>query len=479
MTSTPQQVNNVPTSTEGALGKRKKSRNSKGSYFTKWLDKTMRHTQETTANTNPYDSYVAPNLNWPVSNTFVPNHEVFRNNMYGYLPEPPVLPTSSMYYNPHVHPVYNSGYRCMHHSNETHRPRLRRNEIKAEEVSSAPIENVDSMISHNYMPKNSDSQDCTSLPPIVTSIGDTNSTSDLNVPKEDSNNARRYSDPCVRGLPDVARPANGDVDSSSEESSEFSENEVGSRLLACLLDQITTLKGANEKLNRELQETRAELETLRHQTAFIQNASSTNLGATGSPLNNGLLNGQYPPGFLTDLVREIRDAARLREEALYTRVRAMVLERIDNSYSSTESKKSERTIEDLKSALRAADADSRRMMDRIAKLEEDMRLLRVNESDTSENRITNGNIEDAETERLRLRKEIENIRKAKQSSDEHALKLERLVTQLRSKFTGHQSTNGPESLPSESEHDTNARIRRTSGNSSNNSTVVFGPVTDL
>ncbi|KPJ18055.1 hypothetical protein RR48_11903 [Papilio machaon] len=133
----------------------------------------------------------------------------------------------------------------------------------------------------------------------------------------------------------------------------------------------------------------------------------------------------------------------------------------------------------LQSALRAADADSRRMMDRIAKLEEDMRLLRVNESDTSENRITNGNIEDAETERLRLRKEIENIRKAKQSSDEHALKLERLVTQLRSKFTGHQSTNGPESLPSESEHDTNARIRRTSGNSSNNSTVVFGPVTDL
>ncbi|CAH2045768.1 unnamed protein product, partial [Iphiclides podalirius] len=121
------------------------------------------------------------------------------------------------------------------------------------------------------------------------------------------------------------------------------------------------------------------------------------------------------------------------------------------------------------------------MMDRIVKLEEEMRALRVaNESDSNENRMTNGNNEDAETERLRLRKEIEDMRKAKQSSEEHALKLERLVTQLRSKFGGLQLTaNGLDSLPSESEQEASSRTRRTSGNSSNNSTVVFGPVTDL
>lgn len=45
----------------------------------------------------------------------------------------------------------------------------------------------------------------------------------------------------------------------------------------------------------------------------------------------GLLGGQYSPGFLTDLVREIRDAARIREEAMYTRIKAMVLERTDVS----------------------------------------------------------------------------------------------------------------------------------------------------
>lgn len=43
------------------------------------------------------------------------------------------------------------------------------------------------------------------------------------------------------------------------------------------------------------------------------------------------MTGQYAPGFLTDLVREIRDAARLREDALYSRVRAMVVERNDVS----------------------------------------------------------------------------------------------------------------------------------------------------
>lgn len=43
----------------------------------------------------------------------------------------------------------------------------------------------------------------------------------------------------------------------------------------------------------------------------------------------GAMPGQYSPGFLTDLVREIRDASRMREDALYSRVRTMMLERND------------------------------------------------------------------------------------------------------------------------------------------------------
>lgn len=35
----------------------------------------------------------------------------------------------------------------------------------------------------------------------------------------------------------------------------------------------------------------------------------------------------YTPGMLTDVVREVKDAARIREEALLNRVKAMVEER--------------------------------------------------------------------------------------------------------------------------------------------------------
>lgn len=46
----------------------------------------------------------------------------------------------------------------------------------------------------------------------------------------------------------------------------------------------------------------------------------------------------------------------------------------------------------------------------------------VNRIDSNENKITNGNYEDAETERLRLRKEVAEMRKGKQNAEEHAHK---------------------------------------------------------
>ncbi|CAH2094384.1 unnamed protein product [Euphydryas editha] len=165
---------------------------------------------------------------------------------------------------------------------------------------------------------------------------------------------------------------------------------------------------------------------------------------------------------------------------------------------------SDQKSDKLTSSLRASEVDKRRMMDRIVKLEDELRVLRLTSGYESNESRMNGNVEDAESERLRLRKELTDMRKAKQSAEEHALKLERLVTQLRSKFNGLQITNGPDSLPSDHEHD--IRTRRTSNstnpnnnltnsstnltnlnnlsnlnsnNTSANSTVVFGPVTDL
>ncbi|XP_063387348.1 uncharacterized protein LOC134673310 [Cydia fagiglandana] len=466
MASTPVQVNGNANK-NSPLGKRKKSRGSKGSYLSKWLDKTMCHIQESTPSMDTYDSFMTPNMNW--GSQFAPGYDPCRFNMFGYA-EPMSLPTPPTYCSPAM-PLYPPEYRYVQSVNKSvqvQRPRPRRRSDKPEDCSTP---NSTPLNTNYFQPKNcSDSQDFASLPPIVTSVGDTNSNSDMNTNEKDEC-ARRYSDPCVQGLPDIARPANGEVDSVSEDSSGLSGSQVGSRLLTYLLDQITSLKMTNERLNKDLQETRAELSSLRTQHSIWQKGSSSSIGG-----NNGLVGGQYSPGYVTDLVREIRDSARIREEALYARVRAMLLER-DNGLASPETKFSEKTLEEIKSSLRASEADKRRMMDRVSKLEDELRLLRVSTSlDSSENGITNGT-EDAETERLRLRKELASMKKAKQNAEEHAFKLERLVTQLRSKFNGLQtSPNGPESLPSETEQDP-SRARRTSVNS--NTTVVFGPVTDL
>ncbi|CAB3246221.1 unnamed protein product [Arctia plantaginis] len=488
MASTPKQVNGQPSNSNGSLGKRKKSRGSRGSYLSKWLDKTMHHIQESTPSMDTYETFGNPNANWPLgSSQFAPGYEPYRH-MYQCAPEPMSLPTLSTYCNPPVMPFYGPEYRYMPSVNKSiqvQRPRLRRrSDNRTEEVrteNNIPRGTPTNSHPTNYLqPKNlSDSQDFQSLPPVVTSAGDSNSNSDMNTNDKDDGNTRRFSDPCVRRLPDVARPANGDVESGSDTSSDMSRSQVCSRLLTCLLDQIATLKMANERLSKDLMDTKVEMENLRQHNAILKGSASS-MGATPNhSLNDNVyLTGQYAPGYLTDLVREIRDASRMREDALYSRVRAMVVERNDNGLTSSEAKFTEKALEEIKSSLRASEADKRRMMDRIVKLEDELRVLRVtNGLESNENKISNGNIEDAETERLRT--ELADMRKAKLNAEEHSVKLERLVTQLRSKFNGLQLTNGPDSLPSDAEHETSVRARRTSVNSANNSTVVFGPVTDL
>ncbi|RVE47264.1 hypothetical protein evm_008061 [Chilo suppressalis] len=288
MASTPKQVN----VSNGPLGKRKKSKGNKGSYLTKWLDKTLHHIQDSTPSMETYDSFIHPNFNWQInSSQFAPGYDPYRY-VYG-CSEPMSLPTLPTYCNPPIAPTYGPYIQSVSKSVQVQRPRLRRRtENKAEEVASTP----NSMLSNtNYLqPKNfTDSQDFTSLPPIVTSVADTNSNSDMNTnEKDDGCNTRRFSDPCVQGLPDVARPANGEVESESESESSISDSQIGSRLLTHLLDQIKSLKLANERLNKDLLDTRAELDNIRHQNVILQKGSSANIGAAShTPLtDNGCSN---------------------------------------------------------------------------------------------------------------------------------------------------------------------------------------------
>jgi hypothetical protein len=242
----------------GPLGKRKKSKSNKVSYLTKWLDKTLHHVQDSTPSMETYESFINPNLNWQLGGSqFAPGYDQYRY-MYG-CAEPMSLPTLPTYYNPAMPPPFSPEYRnilSVNKSIQVQRPRQRRRiDMKAEEVHSTP----NSTMSNYMQPKNfTDSQDYTSLPPIVTSVADTNSNSDVHI-KDDECNARRFSDPCVPGLPDVARPANAEMEADSESESSVSGSQIGTRLLTHLLDQINSLKLANERLSKDLLDTKGEI----------------------------------------------------------------------------------------------------------------------------------------------------------------------------------------------------------------------------
>jgi len=98
---------------------------------------------------------------------------------------------------------------------------------------------------------------------------------------------RRFSDP---GLPN-----------DSESSSNCSEDAS----LHKLKQQIAWLRDSNARLSREVMEMRVELNFLKQQQT----------------------NRHYEPGLLADLIREVRDAARIREDALLSRVKHVMEEK--------------------------------------------------------------------------------------------------------------------------------------------------------
>lgn len=249
MASTPKQANGSSTPNNGTHGKRKKSRGGKGSYLSKWLDKTMNHIQESTPSLDTYDSFTIPTKNWQIGSQFAPGYD--HRHLYV---ESTSQPSFSAY--PMIPFAFDHRYvNSVSKSVQVQRPRVRRRfENRPEEIHCTSLSNNNYLQSKNF----TDSQDFASLPPIVTSVADTNSNSDLNTnEKEDTSNTRRFSDPCVRGLPDVAQPVNGEMESDSEDSSGLSGSQVGSRLLTCLLDQIASLKMANERLSKDLLDTKS------------------------------------------------------------------------------------------------------------------------------------------------------------------------------------------------------------------------------
>lgn len=112
-----------------------------------------------------------------------------------------------------------------------------------------------------------------------------------NLDQNDNNTKRRFSDP---GLPN-------DSDSST--------TSVDDRIIQKLMQQVQGLRDSNRRLSKELMEMRLELNMLKQQQTARH------------------FEREYEPGMLADIIREVRDAARVREDALLARVKHMIEEK--------------------------------------------------------------------------------------------------------------------------------------------------------
>lgn len=131
----------------------------------------------------------------------------------------------------------------------------------------------------NFFMRNMGSNDYLSLP-----VG--------NLDQNDNGDKRRFSDP---GLPNE-----------SDEST-YSMDE---KTISKLYQQINALKDSNRALQRELGDVRMEVNILKQQQIALRNSER-----------------EYEPGMLADVIREVRDAARVREDALLARVKHMIEEK--------------------------------------------------------------------------------------------------------------------------------------------------------
>lgn len=124
--------------------------------------------------------------------------------------------------------------------------------------------------------------------------GGSNEYLSLPVVTPDQNNEtdkRRFSDP---GLPNE---------------SDSSSNSFEDRIVHKLTQQVNSLKESNRRLSREVMELRVELNILKQQQ------------------NSRHWDREYEPGMLADIIREVRDAARVREDALLARVKHLIEEK--------------------------------------------------------------------------------------------------------------------------------------------------------
>ncbi|XP_070072905.1 uncharacterized protein [Drosophila takahashii] len=255
-------------------------------------------------------------------------------------------------------------------------------------------------------------QEFASLPPLVNIMGgaggagsehEPNSTDVLDGSGSNPNFSRgfRFSDPCL------LNPSDNDSKLSGHNTPECRNgNNNGSgcelaqqnKFFATLMEQINILHDTNSKICRNLHETKVDIEALkhapsghlwagvgsggmRHRRDSLSGLSTQSqplvfgggMGGTHSPAPT-FHSGAYTPGMMTDVVREVKEAARVREDALLSRVKSMVEER---QWSLNEGNaRILRDIDDLKSHVIQLRMEKKETNQRLSHLEAENQCLR-------------------------------------------------------------------------------------------------------
>lgn len=273
----------------------------------------------------------------------------------------------------------------------------------------------------NHMPDFSEDVEYSSLPVV-------------HMEPDETATKRRFSDP---GLPN-------DSDSSI--------NSAEDGILHKLRSQISSLKESNHRLSKEIMDLKIEVNILKQQSNFKHHDR------------------EYEPGILADVIREVRDAARVREDAFLAKVKHLLEEQQQQlglnhmHYLSEKHKNNER----------------------ISKLEEQLKTLTINNHRQEEKPSLNGNVSNTgqvmelEREAIELRRELQDTRAKKEASEYKVIELQKKLSDLirNGDITTSEASDDTKSASIESL--SNSVITNISSASHGNSRITLtGPVTDL
>ncbi|XP_022911814.2 uncharacterized protein [Onthophagus taurus] len=189
--------------------------------------------------------------------------------------------------------------------------------------------------------------------------------------------------------------------------SDSSSTSIDNRVIQKLTQQINVLKEANKNLSRELNDVKIEINLLKQQQ------------------NNKHYERDYEPGMIAEFIRDLREAARVREDALIARVKHMIEEK-------------QLSMNQFQVAT-----EKSRNNDRLSKLEEQIKNLSLSQSNRSEDGISlpsSSTIEDTtssahqvielEREALQLRRELQDARAKKEESEQKLQQLDKKLSHL-------------------------------------------------